>query len=90
MQQVAVIEVRDDGAMIPVDVLRALDASAGDRVAFVENDDGSISLTKAARTTPKRSVGEFAGIFAMGQKRSLEEGLALMRQIRYGDEREDP
>lgn len=71
-------------------MLRALDASAGDRVAFVENDDGSIYLMKAAPTTTKRSVGDFAGIFATGQKRSLEEGLALMREIRYGDEREEP
>jgi len=88
MQQVAVTDVKDDGAAIPADVLRALGVSAGDTVAFVENDDGAISLVKAARRGPKRSVGEFAGIFATGQDHSLEEDLALLREIRYGDERE--
>ena len=86
LQHVAMAEVRDDGVAIPADVLRALGASAGDTVAFVENDDGSISLVKAARRGLKRSVGEFAGIFATGENRSLEEDLALMREIRYGDE----
>lgn len=86
MQHVATAEVKDDGAAIPADVLRTLGASAGDTIAFVQNDDGSISLVKKVRQRPKRSVGEFAGIFATGEKRSLEEDLALMREIRYGDE----
>jgi len=85
MQQVAIAEVTDDGA-IPADVLRTLGAAAGDTIAFVRNDDGSLSLVKGARRRPKPSVGEFAGIFARGEKRSLKEDLALMREIRYGDE----
>ena len=86
MQQVAITEVKDDGTTIPTDVLRTLGASAGDTIAFVKNDDGSMSLVKGVRRGPKRSVGEFAGIFATGEKRSLAEDLALMREIRYGDE----
>lgn len=86
MQQVAIAEVTDDGATIPADVLRTLGAAAGDTIAFVRNDDGSLSLVKGARRRPKRSVGEFAGIFATGERLSLEEDLALMREIRYGDE----
>lgn len=86
MQQVAVADVKDDGAAIPADVLRALGVSAGDRVAFVANDDGTISIVKAALREPKRSVGAFAGIFATGQNHSLEGDLAPLREIRYGDE----
>jgi bifunctional DNA-binding transcriptional regulator/antitoxin component of YhaV-PrlF toxin-antitoxin module len=48
MQQVAVTEVQENGATIPAEVLRVLGVSRGDRVAFVEKDDGTITLTKAA------------------------------------------
>ncbi len=44
MQQVAIAEMTDDGAAIPVDVLRTLGVARGDKVAFVARDDGSISL----------------------------------------------
>lgn len=86
MQDITIAEVKDDGAAIPADVLRSLGASAGDTVAFVRNDDGSISLVKGARRGHKRSVGEFAGIFTTADAASLEEDLALLREIRYGDE----
>ena len=86
MQQVAISDVDQAGAVVPPHVLRALGAVPGDTVAFVENDDGSISLMKAGRRRSKRSVGEFAGIFATGRKQSLAEDLTLLREIRYGDE----
>lgn len=89
MQQVAVSEVADDAATIPADVLRALGVSNGDSVAFVRSDDGSIALTKAPLTsasTAKRPIGDFVGIFATGEKRSLEEELAMLHELRYGDE----
>ena len=89
MQQVAVSEVAEDAAMIPADVLRALGVSNGDKVAFVRKDDGSISLTKATSTTmstAKRPISDFVGIFSTGEKRSWEEDLAMLHEIRYGDE----
>ncbi len=86
MRQIASTEVTDDGAAIPADVLRMLAVSAGDAIAFVTNDDGSISLMKGRHRGPKRSVGAFAGIFSTEAGTSLEEDLALVREIRYGDE----
>jgi len=90
LRHIAIAEVTDDGATIPAAVLRALNACAGDTVAFIANDEGSISLMKGSPQGPKRSVGAFAGIFATGEARSLEADLALMREIRHGDEREAP
>lgn len=88
IRQVAVSEVADDVAAIPADVLRALGVSNGDKVAFVRNDDGSISLTKAPATPAKVKwpISDFVGIFATGEKRSWEQDLAMLREIRYGDE----
>lgn len=88
MRQVAVSEVADDMVMVPADVLRALGVSNGDKIAFVRNDDGSISLTKAPAPTTKikRPISDFIGIFATSEQRSLEQDLALLREIRYGDE----
>ncbi len=88
MQQVAIATVGDEGAAIPDNVLQALGVVTGDKVAFVESDDGTISLAKVARKGPKRSVGDFAGLFAAGYQGSLEAELALTREIRYGDEHE--
>jgi bifunctional DNA-binding transcriptional regulator/antitoxin component of YhaV-PrlF toxin-antitoxin module len=86
MQQVAVTEVQESGATIPAEVLRALGVSSGDRVAFFENDDGTIALTKATSSTSKRPIRDFVGIFATNDQRSLDEELALLREMRYGDE----
>lgn len=89
MQQVAVSEVADDVATIPAAVLRALGVSNGDKVAFVRNDDGSIALTKAPASptsVTKRPLSEIVGVISTGERRSLEEELALLREIRYGDE----
>lgn len=86
MQQVAVTEIMENGTAIPQEVLNVLGVSRGDRVAFIENDDGSIALTKALPVTQKRPISDFIGIFATGQQRSLEEELALLREMRYGDE----
>ena len=89
MQQVAVSEVAEDAAVVPADVLRELGVSNGDKVAFVRNDDGSISLTKAPASQEqpgKRPISDFIGIFATGEKRSWEQDLAMLHEIRYGDE----
>jgi bifunctional DNA-binding transcriptional regulator/antitoxin component of YhaV-PrlF toxin-antitoxin module len=86
MQQVAVTEVQENGAGIPAEVLRVLGVSRGDRVAFFENDDGSVALTKATASVPKRPIRDFVGIFATDVQRSLEDEVALLREIRYGDE----
>ncbi len=88
MQHVAIADVGDNGATIPDDVLRALGAATGDAVAFVEGDGGTISLVKVSRKGSKRSIGDFAGIFSAGYQGSLEAELALLQDIRYGDERE--
>jgi len=93
MQQLAVSEVADDAVTLPADVLRALGVSNGDKVAFVRKDDGSISLTKAPPTTmstAKRPISDFVGIFSTGEKRSWEEDLAMLHEIRYGDEEPPP
>jgi bifunctional DNA-binding transcriptional regulator/antitoxin component of YhaV-PrlF toxin-antitoxin module len=86
MQQVAVTEVQENGTPIPAEVLRALGVSRGDRVAFFESDDGTIALIKATPSVPKRPIRDFVGIFATDVQRSLEEEIALMREMRYGDE----
>jgi bifunctional DNA-binding transcriptional regulator/antitoxin component of YhaV-PrlF toxin-antitoxin module len=83
---VAVTEVKESGAMIPAEVLRALGVSRGDCIAFVEKDDGTIALTKAAPSGQKRPIGDFVGIFATDDQRTLDEELALLREMRYGDE----
>jgi bifunctional DNA-binding transcriptional regulator/antitoxin component of YhaV-PrlF toxin-antitoxin module len=88
MQQMAVSDVGDEGATVPRVVLRALGASSGDKVAFVERDDGSISLVKAPPTPARRRpIADFVGAFATGKQRTLEEELALLHELRYGDER---
>ena len=85
-----VTEVKEDGATIPAEVLHALGVARGDRVAFTENGDGSISLTKAPPpASSRRPISDFVGTFATGEQRSLEEELALLREMRYGDELED-
>ncbi len=87
MQQIAVSEVDETGATIPPRILSALGAVPGDKIAFVANDDGSISLGKASPSaTKKRPISDFIGVFATGEQRTLEEELALLRKLRYGDE----
>ena len=86
MQQMAVTEVKENGATIPPEVLHALGVSRGDRIAFIDNGDGTIALTKAAPSTAKRPISDFIGIFATDDRRSLEQELALMREMRYGDD----
>ncbi len=87
VQQIAISEVDESGATIPPLILSALGASPGDKVAFVEHDDGSISLAKAsAMPTKKQPISDFIGVFATGEQRTLEEELALLRDMRYGDE----
>ena len=85
VQQVAVAEVKEDEAAIPPQVLRTLGVSNGDLVAFIEHDDGSISLAKVPSAAPKRPVSEYIGIFAAGRQGSLKEELALLREMRYGE-----
>jgi len=58
-----------------------LGVSNGDKVAFVRNDDGSMQ-----EQLGKRPISDFIGIFATGEKRSWEQDLALLHEIRYGDE----
>ncbi len=87
MHQVAVSDVSDDGATIPRDVLRVLRASPGDTVAFVQNDDGSLVLMKALpRPVRRRLISNFVGVFATGEQRTLEQELALLQEMRYGDD----
>ena len=86
MRHIAVADMTEDGAAIPSQVLSALGLSTGDRIAFHENDDGSILVAKAPPTAHKRPVGDYIGIFSEGRQRSLEEELALLREMRYGDE----
>jgi bifunctional DNA-binding transcriptional regulator/antitoxin component of YhaV-PrlF toxin-antitoxin module len=86
MQQVAVTEVQENGATIPTEVLRALGVARGDRVAFVAKDDGTIALTKAAPPGQKRPIRDFIGILSTNDQRSLDQELALLREMRYGDE----
>lgn len=90
MQKVELSEVRNGTASIPADVLHALGAANGDKVAFVKKMDGSISLVKAAHPpADKQPISEIVGVFSTGEQRSLEEELALLREIRYGDELEE-
>ncbi len=49
--------------MIPAEVLRLRGASAVDTIAFVTNDDGSMSLVKGTRGGATQSVGDVARIF---------------------------
>ena len=87
MQQVELSEVHNGTASIPTDVLRALGVANGDKVAFVKKMDGSISLVKAPLPpADKRPISEIVGVFSTGEQRSLEDELALLREIRYGDE----
>ena len=87
MQQVAVSEVDQAGAVVPPHVLQALGAVPGDTVAFIENDDGSISLRKAAPTpSGKRPISEIVGVFSTGERRTPEDDKAFLHEIRYGDE----
>ncbi len=92
MQQVAIAEVTDDGAAIPVDVLRTLGVARGDKVAFVARDDGSISLAKAEDTSPPPASGpirDIVGVFATGVPRTPADDAAFLHEVRYGDESDD-
>lgn len=83
MQQVEISEVHDGAAAISANVLRALGISNGDRIAFVKQDHGSISLVKApVRPATKRPMSEIVGMFSTGEQRLLEEDLALLHEIR--------
>jgi len=87
MQQLAVSEVAKDAATVPADVLHALGVSNGDKVAFVRNDDGSILLTKTrSESTAKRPISDIVGVISTGERRSWEEELAMLHELRYGDE----
>ncbi len=87
MQQVAVSEVDQDGVVVPLHVLRALGVAPGDKIAFVEKDDGSIALVKAANAPRvKRPISEIVGVFSTGEQRTPADDAALLREIRYGDE----
>ncbi len=87
MQQVAISDVDQAGAVVPPHVLRALGAVSGDKVAFVENDNGPILLIKAASApSGKRPISEIVGVFSTGERRTPEDDKALLREIRYGDE----
>src|SRR2546423_13846538 len=85
MQQVGVTEVQESGATIPAEVLRALGVSSGDRVAFFENDDGTIALTKATASVPKRPISDFIGIFATDDRRPLEQDVYTVHDEVFED-----
>jgi len=85
MQQVAVSEVDQDGVVVPLHVLRTLGVAPGDKIAFVEKDDGSIALVKAANAPRvKRPISEIVGVFSTGEQRTPEDDAALLREIRQG------
>jgi len=91
MQQLAVSEVAKDAVTVPADVLHALGVSNGDKVAFVRNDDGAIVLTKTRSQSPpkstvKRPISDIVGVISTGERRSWEEELAMLHELRYGDE----
>lgn len=90
MRQVAIAEVMDDGAIIPVTVLRALGVARGDTVAFVVRDDGSTSLmgVRDASPVPGR-IRDIVGVFSTGAPRTPADDATFLREVRYSDEPDD-
>lgn len=88
--ETVVADVGANGAVVPREVLQVLGAAPGDRIAFVNKQDGSVAVTVTSVKRPrKKSFAEFIGLFNANAGPSLEDELARVRELRRGDDARD-
>lgn len=71
---------------IPVEIRRKLDLKSGDKLLFLQNQDGEIVIANASAAAIHKAQTAFAGAAEAMGLTGEEDVQALIDQVRYGKE----
>ena len=71
---------------IPVEIRRKLDLKSGDKLLFLQNQDGEIVIANASAAAIRKAQTAFAGAAEAMGLTGEEDVQALVDQVRYGKE----
>lgn len=71
---------------IPAEIRRKLDLKSGDKLLFLQNQDGEIVIANASAAAIRKAQTAFAGAAEAMGLTGEEDVQALVDQVRYGKE----
>ena len=72
---------------VPVEIRRLLDLKSGDKILFLQRQDGEIVISNASARAIRKAQNAFAGAAAEMGISSDEDVQALVDEVRYGEGR---
>ncbi len=70
---------------IPAEILGALGLKLGDKIAFMQNNNGEILLYDAAELAIRKAQKAFEGAAERLAVKNDDDVMALVREVRYGE-----
>ena len=69
---------------VPLEVLRALDLKPGDKVLFIQNEMGQITIANASAQAIYKAQSAFVGVAEKMGVENDDDVQALVNEVRYG------
>ena len=72
---------------VPVEVRRQLGLKSGDKILFLQNQNGEIVVSNASAAAIRKAQAAFAGVSETMGISSEDDIQALVDEVRYGEDR---
>ena len=69
---------------VPLEVRRALDLKPGDKVLFIQNEMGQLTIANASAQTINKAQSAFVGVAEKMGVENDDDVQALVNEVRYG------
>jgi antitoxin PrlF len=69
---------------VPLEVRRALDLKPGDKVLFIQNEMGQITISNASAQAIYKAQSAFVGVAEKMGVENEDDVQALVNEVRYG------
>lgn len=73
---------------MPVEIRRLLGLKSGDKILFIQNQDGEIVVTNASAKAIRKAQAAFTGVSETMGVYNEDDVQALVDEVRYGKERQ--
>ena len=70
---------------VPMDICRFLNVKPGDKLLFVERDNGEVVVTNASTTALQEAQSAFRGVAERIGVKNEDDVMELVREVRYGE-----